>query len=212
MEPEARSDEMLMAAYAAGDRAAFEALFARMAPRLHRFFRRSFGSEATADDLLQQTFFKVHRARATYRADMKLRPWIFAIAARVRLDELRRRKRLAEDGDEEALARADEAEAARRQHDGALADADRAETSELVRRAVDALPESQRVVIHLNRYEGMTFGEIARVLGTTEGAVKLRAFRAYGTLREVLGPALSRDDDRPRERAAVAPAARMPQP
>src|SRR3954471_18385586 len=154
MQTEGRSDEMLMAAYASGDRAAFEALFARLAPRVHRFFRRSFGAEATADDLLQQTFFKVHRARATYRPDMKVGPWIFAIAARVRLDELRRRKRLAEDGDEEALARADEAEAARGQQEGALGDVDRAQTSELVRRAVDALPESQRVVIHLNRYEG----------------------------------------------------------
>jgi RNA polymerase sigma-70 factor (ECF subfamily) len=203
---------MLMAAYAAGDREAFETLFARVAPRVHRFFRRSFGVEATADDLLQQTFFKVHRARATYRPDMKVGPWIFAIAARVRLDELRRRKRLAEDGDEEALARADEAEAARRPSEGALADAGRAEISELVRRAVDALPESQRVVIHLNRYEGMTFGEIARVLGTTEGAVKLRAFRAYGTLRAALGPALAGEGEAGERAAAPPPAARVQQP
>src|SRR5262252_8760358 len=147
------SDETLMAAYVSGERRAFETLFARLAPRLHRFFRRSFGAEATADDLLQQTFLKLHRARGTYDPTMRVAPWAFAIASRVRLDEFRRRKRLAEDGDEEALGR-----------------------------AVDALPESQRVVIHLNRFEGMTFGEIARVLGTTEGAVKLRPFRAYATL------------------------------
>src|SRR5450432_15518 len=178
------SDETLMAAYVAGDRRAFEQLFARLAPRLHRFFQRSFRAEATADDLLQVTFLKLHRARETYKPDMRVAPWAFAIAARVRLDEYRRRKRLAEDGDEEALARAEEARAAEMRDEGAI-DGD---TADAVRRAVDALPESQRVVIHLNRFEEMTFAEIARVLGTTEGAVKLRAFRAYGALRQVLAP------------------------
>ena len=54
-----------MAAYVAGDARAFEQLFARLAPRLHGFFRRSFGE--AADDLLQVTFMKVHRARQQYR-------------------------------------------------------------------------------------------------------------------------------------------------
>jgi RNA polymerase sigma-70 factor (ECF subfamily) len=178
------TDETLMAAYVAGDRRAFEQLFTRLAPRLHRFFRRSFHAEATADDLLQTTFLKLHRARATYKPEMRVAPWAFAIAARVRLDEFRKRKRLAEDGDEEALARADDARAAEARDEGGI-DGDAADA---VRRAVDALPESQRVVIHLNRFEGMTFGEIATVLGTTEGAIKLRAFRAYGTLRQALAP------------------------
>ena len=175
-----------MTAYVSGDRRAFEQLFARLAPRLHRFFRRSFGTEATADDLLQQTFLKLHRARDSYDHTMRVAPWAFAIASRVRLDEFRRRKRLAEDGDEEALARADEARAA--DPPGGGLDPD---TADAVRRAVDALPESQRVVIHLNRFEDMTFAEIARVLGTTEGAVKLRAFRAYATLRQTLAPAVN---------------------
>src|SRR5579872_5384828 len=132
------TDETLMAAYVAGDRRAFEQLFTRLAPRLHRFFRRSFHAEATADDLLQTTFLKLHRARATYKPEMRVAPWAFAIAARVRLDEFRKRKRLAEDGDEEALARADEARAAEGQEPEAL-DGDEADA---VRKAVDALPES----------------------------------------------------------------------
>jgi len=185
-----------MASYVTGDRQAFTTLFARLAPRLHRFFRRSFSSEATADDLLQQTFLKIHRARDTYRRDMKVAPWAFTIAARVRLDELRRRKRLSEDGDEDAWARADEQLVAAAQvQERAAPDASEAE---LVRQAVEALPESQRVVIHLNRFEGMTFAEIAQVLGTTEGAVKLRAFRAYAALRTRLAPLVT-------EAAAAAP-------
>jgi RNA polymerase sigma factor (sigma-70 family) len=169
------TDEELMSAYVAGDARAFEKLFARFAPRVHAFFLRSFRSEAVADDLLQVTFMKVHRGREQYRPQLKLAPWLFAVAARVRLDELRRRLRLPEDAGEDAIARADELAPREPAQDPDLKDA--------VRAALEALPESQRTVIHLHRYEGMTFAEIARVLGTTPGAVKLRAFRGYETLR-----------------------------
>jgi len=172
------TDEELMSAYVAGNARAFEVLFARLAPRVHAFFLRSFRNEAVADDLLQVTFMKVHRARAQYRPELKLMPWLFAVAARVRLDELRRRLRLPEDAGEEAVARADE-QAPREAPQST-------ELKEAVRAALDALPESQRTVIHLHRYEGLTFAEISRVLGTTPGAVKLRAFRGYETLRERL--------------------------
>jgi len=170
-----------MVAYLAGDRRAFERLFARLAPRVHGFFLRSFREAAVADDLLQVTFMKIHRARDTYRRDLRVSPWVFAVAARVRLDEMRRRRRLPEDADEEALARADEAAAVE-----AAGPPDASDVREAVRAALEQLPESQRVVIHLHRYEGMTFAEIAQVLGTTAGAVKLRAFRGYEKLREEL--------------------------
>jgi len=172
------TDEDLMSAYVAGDARAFETLFARLAPRVHGFFLRSFRDEGVADDLLQVTFMKVHRARASFRPGFKIRPWLFAVAARVRADELRRRLRLPEDADEEAIARADEQAPRDPPPDEDVKDA--------VRAALDALPESQRAVIHLHRYEGMTFAEIARALGTTAGAAKLRAFRGYETLRRQL--------------------------
>ena len=124
---------------------------------------------------------KVHRAREQYRTDLRVAPWIFTIAARVRLDELRRRRRMPEDADEEVLAKADEAAASEASDPGPAND-----VQEAVRAALDRLPESQRTVIHLHRYEGMTFVEIAQVLGTTPGAVKLRAFRGYERLRQDL--------------------------
>lgn len=172
-----------MSAYVAGDARAFEQLFARLAPRVHAFFLRSFRSQAVADDLLQETFMKVHRARERYDQALRVAPWVFTVAARVRLDELRKRLRLPEDADEEALARADEQAPREPPPDTDLQDA--------VRAALEKLPESQRTVIHLHRYEGMTFPEIARVLGTTSGAVKLRAFRGYETLRKELQGVLS---------------------
>src|SRR5947209_12973939 len=144
------TDEELMKAYVAGDARAFEQLFARIAPRVHGFFLRSFRDAAVADDLLQVTFMKVHRAREQYRQDLKVAPWIFTVAARVRLDELRRRRRMPEDADEEALARADEAAAAEADPGAAKY------VQDPVRAVHDRLPESQRTVIHLHRYEGLT--------------------------------------------------------
>jgi len=187
LKPDEMTEEALMAAYCAGDRGAFERLFANLAPRVHGFFMRSFRSEAVADDLMQATFLRLHRARADYQCSQPLRPWVFAIAARVRLDEYRRRKRMREDLDEEALAREEEG--------GSWSKAPEAEAAanermDGVRAALEALPESQRVIVHLHRYEGLTFAEIARVLGTTEGAVRVRAFRAYERLRKQLAPLL----------------------
>src|SRR5712664_1136282 len=82
------TDKSLMVAYARGDAQAFRLLFARLAPRIHAFFRRSLGDAAAADDLLQATFLKIHASRDRYRSEFPLRVWVFTIAARVRLDEL----------------------------------------------------------------------------------------------------------------------------
>lgn len=171
-----------MEGWLGGRPGAFDRLFEALAPRLHAFFARSFGDAAVADDLLQITFLKLHRARADYVPGAPVRPWVFAIAARVRLDELRRRRRVPEDADEEALAKADERASAEAPPSGEDA-VDASDRAARVRAALAELPESQRVVVVLHRYEGLTFGEIARALGTTEGAVKLRAFRAYERLR-----------------------------
>jgi RNA polymerase sigma factor (sigma-70 family) len=175
------SNEALMSDYIAGDELAFTRLFDRIAPRVHAFFLRSFGKPEVADDLTQQTFLKMHAARRQFRNDSPVKPWIFAIAARVRLDEYRRRKRLPR-LDEDGLAAADEVPLA----PPAADPAERAEVKEQVGAALARLPESQRVVVHLHRFEGLTFGEIARILDTTEGAVRIRAFRAYEKLRQDL--------------------------
>lgn len=177
-----------MIAYARGDRRAFDRLFAILSPRVHGLFMRMFRDAAVADDMLQITFLKVHRARAEYREGSRVRPWVLSIAARVGIDELRKRKRSLEEGDEDKLGRADAAAAVARARTDLL---EQAQIAERVRAAIDELPDGQRVVVHLHRYEELTFAEIAKVLGSTEGAVKLRAFRAYEQLRKRLQPLLS---------------------
>jgi RNA polymerase sigma factor (sigma-70 family) len=183
------TDEELMAAYANGDRRSFAALFQRWAPRVHGFFLRVLGEPAAADDLLQITFLNVHRARRTFRPRLPLRGWLFSIAAHALQDELRRRKRLplAPEEQQEAVAETVAAE-------DEPVSLDSRERAPVVRAALKRLPESQRAVLYLHRFEQMSFAEVARVLGTSEGAVKLRAFRAYERLRRELLPLLQEDD------------------
>jgi len=79
----------------------------------------------------------------------------------------------------------------RESDEGARPDADAVDA---VRAALDRLPESQRVVVHLHRYEGLTFEEIAAVLSTTPGAVRVRASRAYEKLRQELRAFISTEE------------------
>jgi RNA polymerase sigma-70 factor (ECF subfamily) len=182
------SDEELMAAYAGGDSRAFAALFEKWAPRIHGFFLRALGQVQTADDLLQVTFLKVHRARGEFRPDLSLRAWLFSIAAHALQDELRRRKRapIAAPEQQERMAETvpelESSSVESREQIGQL------------RAAIQELPQSQRTVLHLHRIEQMSFAQIAAVLGTTEGAVKLRAFRAYESLRKRLRPRWARTE------------------
>src|SRR5262249_10565286 len=157
--------------------------FQRWAPRIRGFFMRAVSDVQTADDLLQVTFLKVHRARGNFRSDRSLRAWLFTIAANVLHDEQRRRRHapMARAEQEETMA-----ETMADDHGCLLESRERVDA---LRAALQQLPASQRMVLHLHRFEQISFAQIARVLGITECAVKLRAFRAYEVLRKRLrGP------------------------
>lgn len=171
-----------MAAYVEGDAGAFQQLFERVAPSLRGFFLRSVGKAAVAEDLMQTTFLKVHANRGRWRAGERLRPWLFTIAGRVRIDWLRRSGRAAE----EPLEEEDEAHALEGAPPDPTAGLEAAELGAQVRTALDQLSEAQRVVVHLHRFEDLSFAEIGATLGISEGAAKLRAFRAYEQLRLLL--------------------------
>ena len=182
------TEERLMAQYVGGDEVAFRQLFALLAPKVRAFFLRSFIDPALADDLTQTTFLKLHRARATYLPDRPLKPWLFTIAAGVRRDELRRRYRLPPHVGEIEI------EQAELHHEGELPPPQEGSAGEIeaVRAAMNRLPESQRAVLHLHLHEELTFEEIAEVLGTSPGAVRVRASRAYERLRKSLRGFLTR--------------------
>lgn len=170
------TDEELMERYArTGDRAAFSVLFARFAPRLLGLFRRSTGDVALAQDLVQQTFLHIHRARRDFRRGAKVRPWVFAIAMNVRREHFRR------------AARRPETPLDPTRHQPSQPPDASTATERAVRRALAQLPEAQREVVLLHYYEGLSMQEVAQTVGASRSAVKVRAHRAYKVLRDILG-------------------------
>lgn len=173
------SDEELMRRYVGGDAAAFRAIFDRYAPRLLRLTVRHLRSDELAREVVQQTFFQLHAARLDFRTDAKLRPWLFTIAMNLVREHYRKKKRRGETELVEERAPGVEAPSLERK-----------ERIERVRAAVERLPQSQREVLELHWFEERPFAEVAEILGTNEGAVRVRAHRAYKRLKELLGKEL----------------------
>jgi RNA polymerase sigma-70 factor (ECF subfamily) len=172
--------DFAMERYAGGDSAAFAQVYDALAPRLYGYLLRQTRDRARAEDLLQQTMLHIHRARDRFIAGAEVRPWAFAIARRLLVDEIRRGRRviLSDDGDPDLGV-----------SDRPMAD-EVVQAGELALRIqviLAKLPTSQRAAFELIKQEGLTVAEAAQVLGTTVAAVKLRAHRAYEALRAALG-------------------------
>ncbi len=184
-EPSRVDVDVAMGRYAEGDDSCFAKIYAGLAPRLRLFLLRLSKSRPTADDLLQETFLRIHRARASFAVGARALPWSYAIARSVYIDHVRaravRKESLADQGDPmPGVEVADGGDA-----DGeALAIA--RQTAAVVSAILDRLPVNQREAFILLRYEGMSVADASRILGATEGAVKLRAFHAYEALRKAL--------------------------
>jgi RNA polymerase sigma-70 factor (ECF subfamily) len=138
-----------------------------------------------ADDLLQQTFLKVHRARSTYVSGAAPLPWLYAIAHRTFLDEARRRRRAKVQLHATGEPVVDVAVGLTGRDRDFENDAGDRELADWALRALDALPASQREALVLTKLEGKSSAEAAAISGTTPGAIKLRAHRAYVTLRKL---------------------------
>jgi RNA polymerase sigma-70 factor (ECF subfamily) len=176
----------LMQRYQRGDAEAFRELYALVAPRLLGYLVRMAKSRAVAEDLLQQTFLKLHRARSAYVVGADPIPWLYAIAHRTFLDEARRASRAiarpaGDDVPEVAAAITGEPDDRREEPRG---------DPELVRAALDALaelPDQQREAVVLTKLDGRSVAEAAAIAGTSVGAMKVRAHRGYERLRALLG-------------------------
>ena len=177
----------LMQRYCDGDAGAFRELYAMVAPKLLGYLVKMTRERALADDLLQHTFMKVHRARAAYVRGADPLPWIYSIAHRTFIDETRKHKR--------AVVRVGEVEDLPEVPAGLTGESDdrRDEVRgdpELLRAALDALaelPAQQREAVVLTKLDGKSVAEAAEIAGTTVGAMKVRAHRGYEALRKLLG-------------------------
>jgi RNA polymerase sigma-70 factor, ECF subfamily len=183
------SDETLMQQIARNDTAAFDLLFLRHRRAVFSYALRMVGDGPAAEDLTQECFVRVWRARERYQPAGAFRTWLFTIARRLALDELKRR------GTHPTVLAADIA------HDedsaGTIESLARVESAspqeivmarELAReldRALRELPEEFREVAILRDVEGLSYDEIAGVLGCPLGTVKSRLNTARKRLQAV---------------------------
>lgn len=175
-----------MGRYCDGDADAFRRLYARLAPRLLGYLLRMVRERSTAEDLVQLTLLKVHRAREAYVRGADPVPWIFAIAHRTFLDDVRAKKRarvqVTADG-----AQPDVPADITGAPDGTNIDDGTRELTAATLAALQTLPPAQREAVVLTKLSGKSIVEAAEIAGTTPGAMKVRVHRGYEALRKALG-------------------------
>jgi RNA polymerase sigma-70 factor (ECF subfamily) len=174
-QPPSSGLESLMFGYQQADEAAATALIEKVSPLLLRFFWVQAFSRRYADDLLQDTWMRVHKARHTYRRGEPVLPWIFAIARHTGLDNYRKARRV--EAHETQVDVLPETAPAKPDSLAEVPDIDAILT---------ALPESQREVIVMLKVSGMTMEEVARATSSSVGSVKQKAHRAYRKLHDLL--------------------------
>ena len=182
----------------AGDDASFELLLHRYRTPLVNFLYRMVRSREQAEDLAQEVFVRVYRAREEYVPSAKVTTWLFRIATNLALNSLRDHRHQkqevsmdapltvdAEDGDERPFEVADKHPTIEQE----LVEEDR---KKMIRHAIEKLPEKQRAAVLLHKYQELDYGEIAKILSCSESALKSLLFRAYETLRVELAPLVAR--------------------
>ena len=190
----ARSDVQLMLDVKAGDEQSFALLLQRYRSPLVNFLYRMVRNREQAEDLAQEVFLRVYRARADYVPSAKFTTWLFRIATNLALNSVRdhRYQRMeisldapvtadAEDGDERTLDVAD-------QHPDIEQHLVEDVRKKMIRHAIEKLPEKQRAAVLLHKYQELDYGEIAKILSCSESALKSLLFRAYEALRVELAP------------------------
>jgi RNA polymerase sigma-70 factor, ECF subfamily len=194
----ARSDVQLMLDVKAGDEQSFELLLQRYRTPLVNFLYRMVRAREEAEDLAQEVFLRVYRARKDYVPSAKFTTWLFRIATNLALNSVRdnRHQRMevsldapvaidAEDGDEKPLDIAEK-------HPNIEQYLVEEARKKMIRHAIDKLPEKQRAAVLLHKYQELDYGDIAKILECSESALKSLLFRAYETLRVELAPLVAR--------------------
>lgn len=179
-----------MVAAQAGDAAAYEALLRDLLPEVRRRVRRRIGAAGEVEDIVQNVLISLHRARQTYRPEQPFRPWLNAVVRNASIDAVRRsarRARFEGRGDPDQVADPSALSAVLagpRAAESGLADE---RLSPELAGALAALPESQRRAVELIQLDGLSVAEAAERVGTSPGALKVRAHRGYRALRALLG-------------------------
>ncbi|MEZ4448574.1 MAG: RNA polymerase sigma factor [Nannocystaceae bacterium] len=190
--PDAPSDEALMASFRRGDGKAFEILVVRHRRGLYNFLFRSVRNQSRAEELLQEVFLRVVKAKSRYEQTARFSTWIYTIARNLCVDESRRAQfrrtvsldatRPGKDGDE----RGSMLESTAADQVDVDQEAMGPRIQDRVAAAVDRLPDDQREVFLMRQLGGLSFKEIGEVVGAPENTVKSRMRYALEKLREEL--------------------------
>lgn len=189
-------DVRLMLAFRDGDDAAFDVLFERWAGKLLRFLERMVRDAAVAEELVQETFLRVHRARARYAPDAKFSTWLYTIASNVARNELRRPFRRAPHDSTDAEREGAPLELVAEESPVDEIVNARREGAE-VEAALAHLPERQRAALWLAAVDGLSYAEVAKALETSESSVKALVHRARVALAAQLANARSKVESAP---------------
>jgi len=187
--PNLDSDAAVMLRVASGDEESFNYLVGKYHRPVIHFLYRMVHNQAVAEEMAQEVFLRVYRARESYRAEARFTTWLYRIATNlaVNLARDRRHERAAQtiyldEPDEETGARLDVADDRPTVEQTLLRD----ERMAAIRSHVMELPERQRMAVLMHKYQGLDYRQIGQVLKLSESATKSLLFRAYQTLREKL--------------------------
>ena len=176
------NDMALVRAAASGEREAFETLVRQHTGRVYNIALRVCGNPADAEDVAQEVFLKLYRSLDRFEGESAFSTFLYRVTTNAALDLLRQRKR------REAEPLETEESAALPAGSGDLPEEEltRRELRRAVRRGMEKLPAGQRAALALRELEGLSYAEIANVLGLSEGTVKSRIARGRERLRVLL--------------------------
>lgn len=184
-----KSDAAIMLRVAAGDEGGFTYLVEKYHRPMIHFLFRMVHNQAVAEELAQEVFLRVYRARTSYRAEARFTTWLYRIATNLAVNHARdtRYERTAQTvyldaPDEETGTTPDLADDEITAEERMLRD----ERMKAIRKHVEALPERQKMAVLMHKYQNMDYRQIGDVLKLSESATKSLLFRAYQTLRTTL--------------------------
>ena len=186
------TDEQLFQRYTDGDEQGFRVLMERYEPRIQGFLRKRLNDEERVEDLTQDTFLRIHRARESYDPSRKFSTWIHTIANNLLKNEFRNRSRRRETVFSELRPDNGRSAAPARPVEFESQDADpeqetyRSELREAIDTAIGRMDEHHRLPFVMREVEDLSYEEIAEVIGIPVGTVKSRLNRARNSFRSLL--------------------------
>ncbi len=190
------SDEQLMLSCQKGKYEALEELYRRYHRPMLMFIMRLIQNREMAEDLVQETFLRVYNNRDTWQPRSKFTSWLYRIARNLCIDEKRRywNRHVHMDSQMNSVVDPDGVYSFVERVEDKGGDARETYASKIdedtIKSAINQLSDEQREVIVLNKYQGLSYIEIAEILGSTPESIKQRAYRAHLKLRQILRPLL----------------------